>query len=166
MKKKILSLILALLMASSSAAMISADEVATLAASENATHAASAEFLQSQDIMKGKDNGDLALNDNIKRYEMALFVARLSTGWTDDKQWDNGNVNNTGFTDLEGSGAINVMGAISYATQKGIIEGYGNGEFGPEDGITYQDALTMAVRTLGFKDLGWPWEYIEKAIAF
>jgi len=164
MKKKILSLILALLMASSSAAMISADEVATLAASENATHAASAEFLQSQDIMKGKDNGDLALNDNIKRYEMALFVARLSTGWTDDKQWDNGNVNNTGFTDLEGSGAINVMGAISYATQKGIIEGYGNGEFGPEDGITYQDALTMAVRTLGFKDLGWPWEYIEKAI--
>ncbi len=168
MKKKILSLILALLMASSSAAMAAADEVLTTAApSENATHLASAEFLNEQKIMLGKSEGeiDYALNDNVKRYEMALFVARISMGgeWLNDEMWW-ADPATSAYTDLANSGAIKVIGALNFATKKGIIEGFGNGEFGPEEPVTYQDALTMVVRTLGFTGLDWPWEYIEKAI--
>ncbi len=166
MKKKILSLILALLMASSSAAFAAADDAVTLAASEN-PYAASAEFLNAQGIMKGKTDGelDLALNDNVKRYEMALFVSRITMGgeWLNDAAWANVDVPAI-YTDLAGSGAMNVKGALHFATSKGIIEGYGNGEFGPEETVTYQDALTMVVRTLGFTGLDWPWEYIQKAI--
>ncbi len=163
MKKKILSLALALLMAGSSASMIAADEAVATAADESA-YASAVEFLHTYGIYKG-DGESLAVEEEIERYEMALFVARISTGWTDDDKWEDGPQDTSGFTDInDGEEASAFLGAISYASQKGIIEGYGNGEFGPYDGITYQDALTMAVRTLGFTGLEWPWGYVEKAV--
>jgi len=175
MKKKILSLVLALLMAASSASMIAADEAAAEATAEAAVEAAEAEgesayasaveFLHSYGIYKGESADDLAEEEDIERYQMALFVARISTGWVDDDKWEDGPDDRSGFTDInDGEEASKYLGAISYASQKGIIEGYGNGEFGPYDGITYQDALTMAVRTLGYQGLDWPWGYIEKAV--
>ncbi len=162
MKKKILSLVLALLMVGSSASMVAADDATTTAA-EN-TYEATVEFLHSYGIYKG-DGASLAIDEEIERYEMALFVARISTGWVDDEAWEDGTYNSSGFTDIEdGEEASKFLGAISYASQKGIIEGYGNGEFGPYDGITYQDALTMLVRTLGYTGLSYPWGNIEKAV--
>lgn len=162
MKKKILSLVLALLMAGGSAGMVAADE--TAAAGESA-YASAVEFLHSYGIYKGESAENLAADEDIERYQMALFVARISTGWVEDSKWEDGPQDTSGFTDInDGEEASAYLGAISYASQKGIIEGYGNGEFGPYDGITYQDALTMVVRTLGYQGLDWPWGYIEKAV--
>jgi len=184
--KKILSLVLALLMSASAASFVGAAEEAAIAPEDTAVAATTAvsdaeaeaqaqyadalALLGSWNILHGKGENNPAAADPIKRYEMALFVSRISTGWTDDSkwavadQWYDRDHDTSGFDDLEGSGAINVYGALSYASQKGIILGYGNRKFGPEDGITYQDALTMAVRTLGYFNLAWPWGNIEKAV--
>jgi len=175
MKKKILSLVLALLMAASSAAFVAADEaeeatdneaVATSAIEDEdeSPYAWAVEFLYNYGIYKGTSATDLATDDDIQRYQMALFVSRISTGWVDDDKWEDGPQNSSIFTDINEGASSNYLGAISYANQKGIIEGYGNGKFGPYDGITYQNALTMVVRTLGYQGLDWPWGYIQQAV--
>ena len=38
---------------------------------------------------------------------------------------------------------------IQYANEKGWVQGYGNGLFGPEDTLTYAQALTIIVRSTG-----------------
>lgn len=159
--KKTLSLILALLMALSCASAIFADDAAVAeTAAETATYQKAIDFLSKYGIYKG---GDDAEND-IKRYQMALFVARVSTGWVEDSQWEDGPENWTEFNDIGDEPANKYLGALSYANEKGIIEGYGDGRFGPYDGITYQNALTMVVRTLGYQGLSWPWGYIQKGV--
>ncbi len=180
--KKTLSLILALLMAASCASGVFADEdaaiadepVATSEAVEEAVDESPAEaatpydraikFLTTYNIMHGKEDGLLHAEQAVKRFEMALFTGRILSGWVDDDKWEDFDANDSGFVDLEGTGAENVYGAMSYVSQKGVIEGYGNGIFKPEKTVTYREALTMAVRCLGYNGLEWPWGYIEKAV--
>ncbi len=161
--KKFLSLVLALLMMISCVSMIAADDTAI--ADEAETTAASAydfeiEFLEKYGIYKGGEPAEA----DIQRYQMALFVARIATGWTDDATWEDGTLNSSEFKDIDTDPANLYLGAISYANQQGIIEGYGDGNFGPYDGITYQDALTMLVRVLGWQNLKYPWGVIEQAV--
>lgn len=175
MKKKVLSLILALLMTASAASAVLADETAAIADAEETAaveevveagqYDKAIEFLNNYGIFKGKSADDLGAEDMLERYQMALFVARISTGWVDDEKWEDGPENWSEFTDISEGPVANYWGALSYANSKGIIEGYGNGKFGPTDGITYQNALTMVVRTLGYQGLEWPWGYIEKAVS-
>ncbi|MGN1345793.1 MAG: S-layer homology domain-containing protein, partial [Eubacteriales bacterium] len=176
--KKVLSLILALLMTASCASAIFADDAAIDEANEEAAveevavveeavagpYDKAIEFLNNKGIYKGKSADDLAAEDAIERYQMALFVARISTGWVDDAQWEDGPANNSTFQDIGDEPANKYLGALSYANQNGIIEGYSASKFAPYDGITYRDALTMVVRTLGYKGLAYPWGYIEKAV--
>ncbi len=159
--KKILSLVLALLMSLSAASMIGAAEDAAIAedaaveteaaaAAETSPYEEAIRFLESYGIYKGTSVLEFVADADspIERYQMALFVARISTGWVDDAKWavydewhdgpENRNENRSVFDDLAGTYAEKVYGAISYANQKGIIEGYGNGKFGPTDGITYR----------------------------
>lgn len=175
--KKTLSLILALLMSLSCASFAFADdaavdEVATTAAvdaeeaveDESTPYDLAIEFLTAKNVMHGKEDGLLHAADAVKRYEMALFIGRISTGWTEDDTWEDFDANDSGFSDLKGTGAENVYGAMSYVSQKGFIVGYPDGSFKPEQTVTYREALTMAVRALGFDGLKYPWGYIEKAV--
>lgn len=176
--KKTLSLILALLMSASCAATIFADEdvEAISAITEDAPAAEeevveaeteydlAIEFLEAKKILQGKGDGLLHAEDAVKRYEMAILGARVATGWVNNDQWMNGPADNTKFNDLEGSGAKNALGALSYANQNGIVVGYPDGSFKPENTVTYRDALAIAVRTLGYTGLEYPWGIIEKAV--
>lgn len=165
--KKILSLILAGLMTLSCAAFVAADDAAVDAAVEqNTAEDYAIEFLANYGIFKGTSAAELVADaaSPIQRYQMALFVARISTGWVDDAQWEDGPANNSTFQDIGDEPANKYLGALSYANQNGIIEGYSASKFAPYDGITYRDALTMVVRTLGYKGLAYPWGYIEKAV--
>lgn len=166
--KKILSLILALIMMLSTATMIFADDAAisdeTPVEVDETTspYYEAVKFLVNYDIMHGK--GDkLGVFDNVKRYEAALFFGRILTGWTDDSTWEDGILNSSEFTDLAGTAAEAYYGAISYVNQMGVIEGYGDGKFGPEDGIRYQDLLAMGTRALGYSEK-YPWGCIQKAV--
>ena len=162
--KKILSFILAALMTASCAAYVAADDAAVEATASNAAQDYAIEFLANYGIFKGYSAEDTGADDDIQRYQMALFVSRISTGWVDDAKWEDGTANNATFKDIEEGAAANYLGAISYANQNGIIEGYTANTFAPYDNITYRDALTMVVRTLGYKGLTYPWGYIQKAV--
>lgn len=177
--KKTLSLILALLMSVSCATTIFADDAAvadnanvvTTAAVDEAVDAGEAAtpydraiiFLKEYEIIKGDDTG-LHAEREVKRFEMALFIGRICTGWVQDKDWEDGPADNSGFTDLKGTYAEKVLGAMSYVSQKGVINGYPDGTFKPESTVTYRDALVMAVRALGHKGLEYPWGYIQTAV--
>lgn len=173
--KKTLSLILALLMSISTASVaFAAEEVAIeeevaveeVVAEEEVVESPyvdAVKYLNTYKIYKGNGE-DLDTESDVNRWQMALFAARLATGWVEDDKWEDGPQNSSEFTDLAGTYAENVYGAISYVNQMGIIEGYGDGTFGPMKGITYQDALTIVVRTLGYQNLDWPWGYIQKGV--
>ncbi len=60
---------------------------------------------------------------------------------------------------------------VEYATNLGIVEGVGNGRFSPGNPVTYEQAVTMIVRALGFTtdcnemNGTWPAIYVQKATA-
>ena len=170
--KKTLSLILALLMSVSTAVVAFAEEPAIDDTVEEVVteevvagpYDDAIKYLGHYGIYKGVSADDLAAEDDVNRYQMALFAARLSTGWVEDEKWEDGPQNSSEFTDLAGTPAENYYGALSYVNQMGIIEGYGDGTYGPLNGIKYQDALTIVTRTLGYKNLEYPWGYIQKAV--
>ena len=59
---------------------------------------------------------------------------------------------------------------INTLYKKGYVSGYPNGTFGPQNNITYAEAITILINALGYKDevsrstIGWPDNYLEKAI--
>ncbi|HHY14415.1 MAG TPA: S-layer homology domain-containing protein, partial [Thermoanaerobacterales bacterium] len=72
----------------------------------------------------------------------------------------------TKFTDVEAEHWA--AGYINVATDLGIIQGYGDGRFGPEDQVTYAEAITMIVRSLGYEPAaqakgGYPGGYLAVA---
>lgn len=56
---------------------------------------------------------------------------------------------------------------VNLAYSKGLIQGYGNGYFGPDDNIAYEQAVTIALRILGYEagDIGnyYPDDYLNFA---
>ncbi len=74
-------------------------------------------------------------------------------------------INQNLFRDVQG--AMWHAGYVNLAYQQGIINGYGNGSFGPDDDITYGQFLTMLLRLLGYTDqeIGriWPSDYVTFA---
>ena len=52
---------------------------------------------------------------------------------------------------------------------KGFVSGYGNGEFRPNNNVTYAEVAAMVLNSLGYKDevssmnIGWPNNYVEKS---
>ncbi len=156
--KKFLALILALLMLVGTGVGV----VSSSAAEVEGNYNYALNYLSALDVLKGYGDGDNGENDKILRYQMALLFVRAITGETDDAMWKDGDAT---FTDLKGY-AGSVAGAIAFAEGMGIIEGYGNGKFGPNDGIKYQDALVMMIRALGYEEEGmvYPYGYIQKAI--
>jgi hypothetical protein len=118
-------------------------------------------------VIWGYEDGTFGPDDPVERWHMALWIAKMETGkvTTDDYLtiW-RAEENYTDFTDVAVDQAI---GAINYAADEKIIIGTTPTTFAPTAGITYQDALTMVVRALGFggkiMDAGYPWKYINKA---
>lgn len=167
--KKFLALLLATMMVLGGVVTVSAADEAEVTATVDydAIYKASADDLFALDILKGTamDDGiDFALENGVTRWQMALFIARIMTGETSDQYWNKVSDNTTPYDDV-----TNYFGAISYADENGIIKGkgwipgVGDNCFDPNAGIKYQDALTMAVRALGEKQLAYPNGFITVA---
>lgn len=158
--KKILSLVLVALMIFSVVPAAFAADTAVVA--EDA-HQEALDFLS----QVGVYHGGQAASDKLERWHMALFLARFTTGkgLTDDAYWATAE-NESGFADVQqyiDKGESYKAGAIAYAKQQGYIQGYGDGNFGPADGITLQDALVMVVRALGTDYDTYPWPFLNTA---
>ncbi len=159
--KKFLALVLAMM-------MVVGGMVTVSAAEEAATYdyTAAAEALADLGIVKGTSDDviDFALEDKVVRYQMALLVARIMTGEVDDTYWNKVVENTTPFDDV-----TKYYGAIAYVADneivegKGWIPGVGDNCFDPEGAITYEQALTMAVRALGYKQLVYPTGFVNTA---
>lgn len=118
-------------------------------------------------VIKGKADGTFGFDEEVTRRQTALFMARATTGKVDDALTWQSKVNNTPFTDLDPEN--DYYGAISYCHNNGIVKGKSATEFAPNDSITFKEAVTMAVRALGYKgadmDAGYPWTYYSKAVS-
>ena len=157
---KILALVLALMM------LISVVVVVPASAAEATFNTTALERLVKLGIYKGYGANELGEKDDVTREQMAMFVARVSTGKVANDAWA-GYVNDTPFKDIADRPAVNVA-AIAYAYDEGIIIGRSADVFDPKGNVSYQEALTMVVRALlGYeatKTLKYPEGFINAAI--
>jgi hypothetical protein len=149
--KKFLALLLSVMMIATTAVIVSAEDATD--------YTEAAEVLVSTGALKGYTDGKLHLEDDVQRYQMALFIARMMTGDVDDTLWSN--FNTTSFTDIDSLSQY--VGAISFVTDEGVIKGRSETIFDPYAQITYQEAVTMLVRALGYTDLSYPYGFIQAA---
>ena len=128
-------------------------------AAEDVDYTDAAQKLASINIMKGDTSGNLMLDSGVTRYQAALFFVQALTGETTVEKW-NQDKQSAVFSDVPEYGT-----AIDYANGIGLIRGRGNGIYGYNDPIIYQDMLVLAVRALGYEtdDMTYPQGYILAA---
>lgn len=112
-------------------------------------------------LITGYEDGTFKPEGEITRAEFAAIVVRM-LGQEAQAVSAKGA---TAFTDVPAD--YWASGYINVATNAKIINGYGNGKFGPNDLVNYEDALTMVVRALGYENAidssAYPTAYITKA---
>lgn len=119
-------------------------------------------ILSRLDIIVGDDKGNFNPDNTITRAEAAAVVVRL-TGMSDTYTGSQ----NTKFVDVPNSHWAS--GVIATANSMGIVEGYGNGYFGPEDPVKYEEIVTMIIRAMGYDPMvetrgnAWPGNYLSVA---
>lgn len=125
---------------------------------ENAEYAEAVEYLKDVGIMQGDDKGNFNPNQTVTRAEMATIICRM----LDETDLTVSNV----FSDVPTNHWANKY--VAKAARLGIVNGYGSGLFGPNDTVTYEQAVTMIVRAMGLEEAaleygGFPNGYIEVA---
>ncbi|MBE7031039.1 MAG: S-layer homology domain-containing protein [Ruminococcaceae bacterium] len=158
--KKVLALVVAFTMMLSVAAFASYPDVA-----EDAAYKGAVDTLSALDILKGDDQGNFNPDATITRAEFAAVVCR-ALGLENSANSAKGA---TMFTDVPadfwGTGYINL------ASQLKVVSGYGDGTFGPNDPVTYEQAVKMLVVALGYEPMainkgGWPTGYLVVASTY
>ncbi len=155
--KKVLALVVAFSMMLSVVAFAGYKDVPA-----DAEYAGALELLSSLDIIKGDDLGNFNPDATITRAEMAAIVCRAKGL----ESAANGAKGATVFTDVAADHWAS--GYINLASQNNIINGYGDGKFGPEDTVTYEQVIKMLVCALGFEPMaaangGWATGYLVVA---
>lgn len=153
MPKKIISFSLAAVMTllsvfSASAAGVYTDKSASV-------------LLKSMNIMSGDENGNLNLDDAVTRAEFSKIA-----------------VNASKYKNTVALGAqISVFKDCTYthwaapyvkvAVTNGILTGYPDGTFKPEDNVLYEEAITVILRLMGYsdEDFGSSWPYGQASLA-
>ena len=91
--------------------------------------------------IQGYTDGSLGLERNITRAELATIITR---GMKLEDLANTLQHTNTVFSDVHPGSWDN--GYIAVANTKGVVQGYPNGTFRPENNVTYGEAITMIVR--------------------
>lgn len=153
--KKLISLLLAAMLVVSSMGMVVFAKNETEVSTDYAVNT-----LCDLNFLIGDEAGNLQLDKPVTRAEFATILLRV-LGLSEV----NAPVNGQTFTDVPQTHWA--AGIVSHCANLGIINGYGNGMFGPDDYVEYQDAITMMVRTLGYEpavgSAGYPTGYLTKA---
>ncbi len=128
---------------------------------EDSAYYEAVETLNKLDIVTGYEDGTFKPEDGVTRAEMAALIARIQ-GYGETAK----NPASTGFKDVPASHWAS--GYIANAAGMGIINGYGDGNFGPEDPVLYEQAVKMVMATLGYtpfadKNGGYPTGYLAAA---
>ncbi len=102
-------------------------------------------ILSNLNIFTGFEDGTFKPNDTVTRAQMAAIICR-TLGYEDQATASTGTTN---FYDVPASHWAS--GYINVAESLQIVNGYGNGAFGPEDQVTYEQAIKMIVVALGYE---------------
>lgn len=130
--------------------------VVTLVASFSAYAYNPAQNLQEQGIIEGYDDGELHLEKTLTRAE---FTKMFSDAFLKNESETGSDIN---FTDV--SDDYWGYKYIAKAVKAGIISGFDDGTFRPEDIVTYEQAVTMIVNYLEKGNKKYPEEYVMSAI--
>lgn len=128
---------------------------------DDSPYAFEAQLLKTLGIVSGDGDGSLRPDDNLSRAEFAkLAVCML------DKQKEA--VSNSGSSTYSDVYADHwALRYINYVSKNQIILGYPDGTFHPDETISFAQAVTVTLRTLGYNaaEVGafWPDNYIQKA---
>lgn len=157
--RKILSLVLALSMV---LGMFSFAFAAELSDIDGEYYEAAVEALVELGVVNGYGDGTFKPNNEVSRAEMAKMLV-IALGQKQAAEIAKGS---TQFSDVEADHWA--AGYINVAAQYKVIVGYPDGTFDPEAKVTYAEAVTMALRALGYKNVvesagTWPTNYITKA---
>ena len=106
------------------------------------------ETLETLSIVAGYNNNSYGPNDILTRAHLATIMTKAM--FEDDIHYNATNV----FNDV----SINHWGRayIDTAHRHGLMAGYGDGNFGPEDTLTYTQTARVILNAIGYGDLTWP----------
>lgn len=147
---RFISLLLAIFMLAGMAITVSANDTLVAAAPDTTGDEAMA-FLKAIGVMVGDENKNMNPEGFLKRSEVAKLVYVLKTSFTEAEE------TNTDFIDVDdghwASGYINALNLM------GVIGGYGDGTFGPDDYVTGDQLAKMLLGVLGVSEFDsklWP----------
>lgn len=128
---------------------------------EDSAYSVAVESLSKLGIVTGYEDGTYGPEKAVTRAEMAALIARIQ-GYEDVAKAQT----NTAFTDVPST--YWASGYVAYASNQKIVNGYGDGTFGPDDSVKYEQAVTMIMRTLGYEyyastNGGYPTGYLAAA---
>lgn len=103
-------------------------------------YAVAVDYVSDLGIMVGDDKGNFNPYKTVTRAEMATIICRM-LDVTENLP------SSTAFTDVPAGHWANAY--VGKAAELGIVNGYGNGKFGPSDNVTYEQAVTMIIRAIG-----------------
>ena len=157
--KRVLSLILAISMVMSMFTFSFAGS--TLKDVVDTDYEAAVEALVELGIVNGYEDGTYRPEQNVSRAEMAKLLV-VAAGLEPAAKLAEGA---TKFADVNGGWA---SGYVNVASEYGYVMGDPDGNFRPDDTVSYAEAATMALRVLGYKSVveakgTWPTNYIAKA---
>lgn len=121
--------------------------------------AESIEKLMALGVVNGYPDGSFKPENKVTRAEFLTMLLRLL-------RIDMPRAGASGYTDVPDDHFAS--GAIAWATGSGVCDGYGDGMFGPEDTVTYPQAIKMLMSTLGYATVaenngGYPNGYMAAA---
>ena len=110
---------------------------------ESDEYAEAVAYVSDAGIMVGDDKGNFNPDKLVTRAEMAAIICRM----LDDTE---GLEKSTEFIDVPTNHWANAY--VRKVVELGIVNGYGNGKFGPADDVTYEHATAMIIRALGYEN--------------
>jgi hypothetical protein len=147
---KILSLVLCLVLVVGMLAI--GANAADYADAADIEYTEAVDVLSSLEVLMGDDSG-FRPKDGLKRAEACVIISKLLGA-------PNGSTTASGFADCADHWGEKY---IAFCANKGIVSGYGDGNFGPEDKLTGSAYTLMCLRALGYdpayENIGGPdWE--------
>lgn len=136
---KVLAVVLSFMLVFTTVGAASYTDVAA-----DAKYGEAVSVLSSLNILKGYEDGTFKPDGDITRAEFAAVVCRL----LGLEETANGAKGQQVFNDVPGDHWAS--GYVALASQQGIVNGYGDGNFGPEDKVLYEQAIKMIVAALGY----------------
>lgn len=167
--KKVLSIVLSIAMVvclaptMAFAATTSASSSAAYSDIEGTACEGAVNVLTALKVVDGFTDGTYKPEQTVTRAQMAkLVVTALGVA-------DYATAKTSKYTDM--GSATWAIPYVEYASNLNIVNGVGNGKFNPNGLVTYEQAVTMIVRALGYTDQckemngTWPAIYVQKGMA-